>query len=105
MQRIEIQRVGPLAVGQVVPVVVARGVDELVVDLDPRFPGVGVQSDDIPVLVLLARVVSVSVVVGVVKARVADSSRLRGGFENMAIAGIGGVIAYFIGEGVGANLA
>lgn len=43
--------------------------------------------------------------VGVIKARVADSSRIKGGLENMAIAGVGGLIAYWIGDLVGARLA
>ncbi|MCZ6630678.1 MAG: VIT1/CCC1 transporter family protein, partial [Actinobacteria bacterium] len=43
--------------------------------------------------------------VGVVKARVAKSHWLRSGFENMAIAGVGGVIAWAIGNAVGATLA
>jgi VIT1/CCC1 family predicted Fe2+/Mn2+ transporter len=41
-------------------------------------------------------------VVGVVKARVARSSWLTSGLENMVIAGIGGVIAWLIGDAVGA---
>jgi VIT1/CCC1 family predicted Fe2+/Mn2+ transporter len=40
--------------------------------------------------------------VGVVKARVAKSSWLTSGLENMVIAGIGGVIAWLIGDAVGA---
>ena len=43
--------------------------------------------------------------VGVVKARVAKSHWLRSGFENMAVAGVGGVIAWAIGNAVGATLA
>ena len=43
--------------------------------------------------------------VGVVKARVAKSHWLQSGFENMAIAGVGGVIAWAIGNAVGATLA
>jgi len=43
--------------------------------------------------------------VGVIKARVADSSRIKGGLENMAIAGVGGLIAYWIGDLVGTTLA
>lgn len=42
--------------------------------------------------------------VGVVKARVAKSHWLRSGFENMAVAGVGGVIAWAIGNAVGATL-
>jgi len=41
-------------------------------------------------------------VVGVVKARVARNSWLTSGLENMVIAGIGGVIAWLIGDAVGA---
>ena len=44
-------------------------------------------------------------VVGVVKARVAKSHWLQSGFENMAIAGVGGVIAWAIGNALGATLA
>ena len=40
-------------------------------------------------------------VVGVVKARVAKHNWLTSGLENMVIAGIGGLIAYFIGNVVG----
>ncbi len=43
--------------------------------------------------------------VGVVKARVAKSHWLRSGFENMAIASVGGVIAWAIGNAIGATLA
>lgn len=43
--------------------------------------------------------------VGVVKARVAKSHWLRSGFENMAVAGVGGVIAWAIGTAVGTTLA
>jgi predicted membrane protein (TIGR00267 family) len=42
--------------------------------------------------------------VGVVKARVARHSWLTSGLENMAIAGIGGVIAWLIGSAVGTAL-
>lgn len=41
-------------------------------------------------------------VVGVIKARVAKNSWLTSGLENMVIAGIGGVIAWLIGDAVGA---
>lgn len=41
-------------------------------------------------------------VVGVIKARVAKNSWLTSGLENMVIAGIGGVIAWLIGNAVGA---
>lgn len=40
-------------------------------------------------------------VVGVVKASVAKTSRLRSGLENMLIAGIGGLAAWFIGQAFG----
>lgn len=43
--------------------------------------------------------------VGVVKARVAKSHWLRSGLENMVIAGVGGVIAWAIGNAVGTTLA
>jgi VIT1/CCC1 family predicted Fe2+/Mn2+ transporter len=43
-------------------------------------------------------------IVGVVKARVAKSGWLRSGMENLVIAGIGGVIAYVVGDIVGAAL-
>ena len=42
--------------------------------------------------------------VGVVKARVAKHNWLTSGLENMAIAGIGGVIAWLIGSAVGTAL-
>ena len=42
--------------------------------------------------------------VGVVKARVAKSHWLQSGFENMAIAGVGGVIAWAIGNAIGTTL-
>ena len=42
--------------------------------------------------------------VGVVKARVAKSHWLQSGFENMAIAGVGGVISWAIGNAIGATL-
>ncbi len=43
-------------------------------------------------------------VVGVVKARVANSHVIRSGLENMVIAGLGGLVAWVIGYAVGANL-
>jgi VIT1/CCC1 family predicted Fe2+/Mn2+ transporter len=43
-------------------------------------------------------------VVGVVKARVARHNWLTSGLENMVIAGVGGVIAWFIGDLVGTAL-
>jgi predicted membrane protein (TIGR00267 family) len=43
-------------------------------------------------------------IVGVVKARVAKSGWVRSGMENLVIAGIGGVIAYVVGDIVGAAL-
>ena len=43
--------------------------------------------------------------VGVVKASVANSHRIRSGLENMVIAGLGGLVAWFIGNAVGANFA
>lgn len=44
-------------------------------------------------------------VVGVVKASVANSHKVRSGLENMVIAGLGGLVAWFIGDAVGARLA
>lgn len=44
-------------------------------------------------------------VVGVVKANVANGGRVRSGLENMVIAGLGGLVAWFIGDAVGANFA
>jgi vacuolar iron transporter family protein len=51
----------------------------------------------------IATVLSLSglFLVGVVKARVVGSSRLKAGFENLVIAGIGGVLAWFIGDIIG----
>lgn len=42
--------------------------------------------------------------VGVMKARVIQSSRVKAGLENLVIAGIGGVLAWFIGDIFGAAL-
>ncbi len=42
-------------------------------------------------------------VVGAVKASVANSHRIRSGLENMVIAGLGGLVAWFVGDAVGAN--
>jgi VIT1/CCC1 family predicted Fe2+/Mn2+ transporter len=39
--------------------------------------------------------------VGVVKARVVDAGRIRSGLENLVIAGVGGVLAWFIGDRIG----
>ena len=44
-------------------------------------------------------------IVGVVKGNVANSGRVRSGLENMVIAGLGGLLAWFIGDAVGANFA
>lgn len=43
--------------------------------------------------------------VGVVKGRVANKHYLRSGLENMLIAGVGGLLAWFIGDAVGTTLA
>lgn len=40
--------------------------------------------------------------VGLVKAQVAKTSRIRSGLENMVVAGIGGLLAWFIGQAFGA---
>ncbi|MEX1038082.1 MAG: VIT1/CCC1 transporter family protein [Acidimicrobiia bacterium] len=39
--------------------------------------------------------------VGVVKARVVGSSRIKSGLENLVIAGVGGIIAWFVGDLIG----
>lgn len=44
-------------------------------------------------------------VVGVIKGTVASSSRIRSGLENMLIAGLGGLVAWVIGDAVGTSLA
>ena len=44
-------------------------------------------------------------VVGVVKGSVANSHKIRSGLENMVIAGLGGLVAWVIGDAVGANFA
>jgi vacuolar iron transporter family protein len=43
-------------------------------------------------------------VVGAVKASVAKTSRARSGLENMVVAGIGGLAAWFIGQAFGATI-
>ena len=43
-------------------------------------------------------------VVGAVKASVAKTSKIRSGLENLVIAGVGGVIAWAIGNAVGATI-
>ncbi len=43
-------------------------------------------------------------VVGVVKAKVAKVSLVKSGLENMVVAGIGGLFAWFIGEAIGTTL-
>jgi predicted membrane protein (TIGR00267 family) len=42
--------------------------------------------------------------VGVVKARVTRNNWLRSGLENMMIAGVGGLLAWLIGDAVGTAL-
>ncbi len=42
--------------------------------------------------------------VGVIKARVARNGWLRSGLENMVIAGVGGLLAWWIGDAVGSGL-
>jgi VIT1/CCC1 family predicted Fe2+/Mn2+ transporter len=42
--------------------------------------------------------------VGVIKARVANSHWIKSGLENMAIAGFAGIIAWLIGRAVGTTL-
>lgn len=44
-------------------------------------------------------------VVGAIKASVAKTGRIKSGLENLAIAGVGGVVAWAIGTAVGASLA
>jgi VIT1/CCC1 family predicted Fe2+/Mn2+ transporter len=43
-------------------------------------------------------------IVGVIKARVANSHWVKSGLENMVIAGVGGFIAFLIGDLVGTTL-
>lgn len=42
--------------------------------------------------------------VGVAKTRVTDGNPVAGGFQNLVIAGVGGVIAYAVGSGVDATI-
>jgi VIT1/CCC1 family predicted Fe2+/Mn2+ transporter len=44
-------------------------------------------------------------VVGVIKASVAKTGKIKSGLENLAIAGVGGVVAWAIGTAVGATFA
>jgi vacuolar iron transporter family protein len=55
---------------------------------------------------IVATILSVTglFIVGVVKAYVAKTSWVRSGLENMVIAGIGGLLAWFIGQAFGAVL-
>jgi len=55
---------------------------------------------------LVATVLSLAglFLVGVVKARVASTSAIRSGLENMVIAGLGGVAAWFVGRAFGATV-
>ena len=43
-------------------------------------------------------------IVGVVKARVTKNSWVRSGLENVAIAGVGGLAAWLIGDAIGATI-
>lgn len=43
-------------------------------------------------------------VVGVVKTTITNTNPVMSGLENLVIAGIGGVVAYFVGAGVGAGI-
>ena len=43
-------------------------------------------------------------VMGVIKTMVTSTSPIRAGLENLAIAGLGGVLAYFIGVGISGSL-
>ncbi len=53
---------------------------------------------------IVATILSVTglFIVGVVKAYVAKTSWVRSGLENMVVAGVGGVLAWFIGQAFGA---
>ena len=64
-------------------------------------------TDSIPLAVTWATVLALSglFAVGVVKASVTRASWVKAGLENMVIAGLGGVVAWFIGDLVGATLA
>ncbi|MGB7861582.1 MAG: VIT1/CCC1 transporter family protein, partial [Acidimicrobiia bacterium] len=44
-------------------------------------------------------------IVGIIKASVAKTGKIRSGLENMVIAGVGGVVAWAIGNAVGTTLA
>ncbi len=63
-------------------------------------------TDDTTTALIWATILALTglVLVGVVKARKADSGHIRSGLENLLIAGVGGVIAYFIGDLVGTSL-
>jgi VIT1/CCC1 family predicted Fe2+/Mn2+ transporter len=39
--------------------------------------------------------------VGVMKARVIGSGRIKAGLENLVIAGVGGILAWFVGDMIG----
>jgi predicted membrane protein (TIGR00267 family) len=62
--------------------------------------------DDTATALAWATVLSLSglFLVGVIKARVADSHWVKSGLENMAIAGFGGIVAWAIGRAVGTTL-
>jgi VIT1/CCC1 family predicted Fe2+/Mn2+ transporter len=56
--------------------------------------------DSVTTAVLAATILAMAglFMVGVVKANVARTGRLRSGLENLVIAGVGGVVAYGIGR-------
>jgi VIT1/CCC1 family predicted Fe2+/Mn2+ transporter len=64
-------------------------------------------TDDIGIAAVFATVLTLAglFVVGVVKATVSRSDRVRSGLENLVIAGLGGVVAWSLGRVIGGSVA
>ncbi len=82
----------------------ASGVLFLVGSLPSVIPFVVFDSATTALLWATATALGGLFVVGVIKARVAKTNWLTSGLENMAIAGFGGVVAWGIGNAIGAAL-
>ena len=82
----------------------ASGVLFLVGSLPSVIPFVVFDSATTALLWATATALGGLFVVGVIKARVAKTNWLMSGLENMAIAGFGGVVAWGIGNAIGAAL-
>jgi vacuolar iron transporter family protein len=82
---------------------VASGLLFLAGSLPSVLPFVFVPTVDVALAIASILALSALFVVGVVKATVAKTGRIRSGLENLVVAGIGGLLAWLIGQAFGST--